>query len=360
MTEIETRRQRSANATKFRRRRIIFVVAIAAVILTVFGVLNRSSIKNFIDNLNGSDYSGSGHGSISLVIHSGDSGSVVAEQMVKLDIVKNYNTLYRLIVKRNQVFYPGTYQLRLQMSADSALTLLADPGSLSVNRVTIKEGLRIGQVFTALSKATSLPIADFEAYLHKPASLGVPATEVSIEGWLFPATYSFAPDLTAKEILKQMVTRMVQELDSLNVAPGDRHNVVTLASVIQAEARLAPDFYKVSRVFINRIHVGMPLQSDATVNYGVGGTKITTTDAARADQNGYNTYVHSGLPIGPIGAPGHRALDAAINPATGTWLYFCTVNLTTGETVFNTTLAGHELAVAKFRAWMAANPGWNG
>ncbi len=360
MTDLETRRNRNEARLKFRRRRIVFLLAIAAVLLVIIGVVNRSAIKDFVDNIGGSDYAGNGHGSITLVIHSGESGTVIAHEMVKLDIVKNYTKLYRLILERKQIFYAGTYRLKLQMSADSALTLLADPKSLLVNKVVIKEGLRIGQVFSALSNSTALPKSDFEAYLHKPSSLGVPSSEVSIEGWLFPATYSFAPNLSAKQILTQMVDRMKSELDTFGVSAADRHKVLTLASVIQTEARLAPDFYKVARVFTNRIRVGMPLQSDATVNYGVGGTKITTTDAARADQNGYNTYVHVGLPIGPIGAPGNRAIDAALHPASGTWLYFCTVNLVTGETEFNTTIAGHNLAVAKFRSWLAANPGWNG
>jgi UPF0755 protein len=229
-----------------------------------------------------------------------------------------------------------------------------------VNKVTIKEGLRVGQVFSELSKATGVAQSDFAALLHQPTAIGVPANEVSIEGWLFPATYLFAPDLSAKQILTQMVTRTVQELDHYGVALADRHRVLTLASIVQKEARQSADFYKVSRTFLNRINIGMPLQSDATVSYGSGGTTVTTTDAERADPNGYNTYVHTGLPIGPISGPGSRAIDAVLHPAAGTWLYFCAINLATGETVFSTTIAEHEAAVAKFRAWMAANPGWNG
>jgi UPF0755 protein len=136
--------------------------------------------------------------------------------------------------------------------------------------------------------------------------------------------------------------------------------VLTLASIIQKEARLQQDFYKVSRVFLNRIDQGMRLQSDATVSYGSGGTTVTTTDAERAAKNGYNTYARDGLPIGPIGAPGATAIDAALHPATGTWLYFCAINLKTGETVFSTTYAEHAVAVKKWQQWMRENPGWNG
>jgi UPF0755 protein len=351
---------RRATAPKFRRRRVVVIAAIILALVAAVGVANRAAIRNYFDTLNGNDYAGNGHGSVSLTVHSGDSGVAVAEHMVKLDIVKNYAKLYRLIVDRNQVFYPGTYSLHLQMAAASALDLLSDPKSLRVNRVTIKEGLRIGQVFSELSKATGLPKANFEAFLTHPSSIGVPSSEVSIEGWLFPATYSFAPELSAKQILSQMAERMKQELDGFGVGAADRHRVLTLASIIQKEARLSADFFKVSRTFLNRLKLGMPLQSDATVSYGSGGTTVTTTDAERANPNQYNTYVHKGLPVGPISAPGHHAIDAALHPATGKWLYFCAINLATGETVFSTTIAQHEVAVAKFRAWLAANPGWNG
>jgi UPF0755 protein len=358
----ETRRHRRI-APKHRRRRRIFIAGLAAAVILILVIVigaNRSAIRSAFEQFTGNDYSGSGHGSVTLVIENGESGESVARSMVELDIVKNFNKVYRLIVDRNQNFYPGSFKMKLQMSAASALDLLARPETQILNRVTIKEGLRVGQVFAELSKATKVPVSDFEALLYKPADIGVPATEVSIEGWLFPATYMFAPDLTAKQILTKMSARAIQELDHYQVAVADRHNVLTLASIIQKEARHVADFYKVSRTFQNRLKINMPLQSDATVSYGSGGTTVTTTDAERADPNGYNTYVHQGLPIGPISGPGSRAIDAALHPVEGNWLYFCAINLATGETVFSTTVAEHEAAVAKFRAWIAKNPGWNG
>jgi UPF0755 protein len=134
--------------------------------------------------------------------------------------------------------------------------------------------------------------------------------------------------------------------------------VITLASIIQREGRYTEDFYKISRVFINRIDIGMALQSDATVSYGAGTVSYTTTAAQRADDNPWNTYKYPGLPKGPISAPGALAIDAALHPADGTWLFFCTVNLETGETEFTTTLSEHERSVAKWRAWMIENPEW--
>jgi UPF0755 protein len=99
------------------------------------------------------------------------------------------------------------------------------------------------------------------------------------------------------------------------------------------------------------------LQSDATVAYGTGNLDtVWTTDAERADaSNLYNTYVHDGLPVGPIGAPGDVALLAALNPTPGPWYFFVPVNLKTGETVFSVTGAEHDRAVGKLQEWCRAS-----
>jgi len=116
--------------------------------------------------------------------------------------------------------------------------------------------------------------------------------------------------------------------------------------------------HKIARVFQNRLDQGMRLQSDATVAYGTGHTdRVTTTDAERADAgNPYNTYAHDGLPVGPIGLPGDAAIDSALYPTAGPWLYFVAVNLKTGETVFSTTVAEHNAAVKQWQAWCRASP----
>jgi UPF0755 protein len=156
-----------------------------------------------------------------------------------------------------------------------------------------------------------------------------------------------------------MVDRTEAELAQYGIALKDSLDVINLAALIQKEARLTQDFFKVSRVFQNRLDIGMLLQSDATVTYGTNGKTVTTTDAQRADRNPYNTYLFSGLPGGPISNPGELAIEAALRPADGDWLYFVTVNLKTGETKFSVTLAEHERAAQEFYAWLRENPEWN-
>lgn len=343
---------------KFFRRRLLAVGLVVALLLGVVAFANRSTIRSFVDSISGADYSGSGHGSVVLQISPGEDGATVSEELVDLGVVKTYRTIYKLVIARDFVFYPGSYQLRLQMSSSSALDALANPANRISNKVTIKEGLRIGQVFDALSKATNIARNDFEAASENFTSIGIEASEVSAEGWLFPATYDFDPGLTAKQVLSQMVERTKSELREFGVAAKDWHRVLTLAALIQKEARQEADFYKVSRVFLNRLDQGMHLQSDATVSYGVNGSTVSTSAADRAAANGYNTYRYPGLPIGPISAPGSVAIDAALHPATGDWLYFCAINLETGETAFSNTYAEHQSAVRLWQAWMRENPGY--
>ena len=324
------------------------------------GYVYRGQIRAAIDTISGADYSGSGSGSAVLVINSGDTGENVANALVKAGVTKNFSYTYKRIIAKNPTFVPGTFKLHQKMSTDAALALIADPASRVVTKVTIKEGLRISSVIKALSNATGISQDEFKGAMANPADFGLPPSLPSLEGFLFPATYSFEPGQSAKQIVQIMVDRMQQELKKYGVNSADQLRVLTLASIIQKEARLSPDFYKVSRVFTNRLSAGMHLQSDATVSYGSGGTTVTTTNAERADPNGYNTYVHAGLPVGPISAPGETAIDAALHPAQGNWLYFCAINLKTGETVFSNTYAEHAKAVALWQAWMKANPGWNG
>ena len=344
--------------SKFSRRRLAVVLIIAVSLLGIIGYANRSAIRSGVDVILGNDYQGDGYSSVLVDINPGDSGETIAKSLVQMGVVKNFNTVYKLILQANPKFYPGSYKLRLHMSAQSALNALLDPKGSVTNRVLIKEGLRANVILDILSASTGIPRTEFSAAAKQRTEIGLPADAVSIEGYLFPATYTFSPKATAAEILKTMISRMQDVLNKFGVKDSDRNRVLTLASIIQKEARQQPDFYKVSRVFLNRIKAGMHLQSDATVSYGVDGKTVNTTAADRANNNGFNTYLHAGLPIGPISSPGAIAIDAALHPADGTWLYFCTINLATGETVFSTTLADHAKAVAQWRAWMKEHPGY--
>jgi UPF0755 protein len=114
---------------------------------------------------------------------------------------------------------------------------------------------------------------------------------------------------------------------------------------------------KVATVLNNRIADGMPLQLDTTVNYANGKSGITTTAQDRANPSPYNTYLHPGLPPGPIGNPGEDALRAVLNPAPGDWRFFVVVDPDTGETRFARTAEEHQQNVLLFQQWLRAHPG---
>ena len=310
------------------------------------------------------DYEGSGGEDVLVMIHDGETGSDIANTLVAQDVVKSYDAFYSLLLAQAEdpVFQPGAYLLASQMSATAALEALQDPETRQELTVVIPEGTAAVDVLASLAEGTDIPLADLQAAAADLSGYGLPAEATSLEGFLFPATYTFQPATSAHDAIKTLVDRQFQALDEAGVAPADRWKTIVMASLIQREAGLRDDYYKVSRVFHNRLDQAQwesgLLQSDATVAYGTGNTHlVTTTDDEREDAgNAYNTYVHPGLPVGPISNPGDLAIDAALHPADGSWLYFVTWNLDTGETIFSTTSEEHEAGVDKWNDWMLEHP----
>jgi UPF0755 protein len=209
-----------------------------------------------------------------------------------------------------------------------------------------------------LAETTGTPPADWEAAAANPAALGLPPyANGQLEGFLFPATYDVEPGTTPADLLGQMVQRSVQALDGLQIPAELRLTVLTKASIVQAEASSTEDMAMVARVLENRLADGMPLQLDTTVNYANGKGGITTTPEDRANPSPYNTYVHAGLPPGPISNPGEDALRAVLNPTPGDWRYFVVVDPDTGDTRFAVTAAEHQQNVLLFQPWRRDHPG---
>ena len=301
---------------------------------------------------------------IIVMIHDGDGGSEITNTLVDQGVVKSFDAFYAILLqtKPEPVFQPGAYQLKTKMVASTALDALLDDGTRLSETVVVPEGTATVDVLQSISEGTDIPLADLQAAAANVASFGLPPEATILEGFLFPATYTFSPGDTAQVALQAMVNRQFEALDTAGVAVADRWSTIVFASLIQREAGLRDDYYKVSRVFLNRLdptqwESGL-LQSDATVAYGTGNTHlVTTTNAERTDAgNLYNTYVHPGMVVGPISNPGDLAIDAALHPVDGPWLFFVTVNLDTGETVFSTTVAEHDAAVVVWQNWMREHP----
>ncbi|WP_182048118.1 endolytic transglycosylase MltG [Curtobacterium sp. ME26] len=305
------------------------------------------------------DYPGSGSGKVTITIKQGDIGEDVAKTLQRSGVVKSSQVFYKLLLTSPDVqFQPGSYALKKEMSSKAALAALKDRDNRVQASIVIPEGTALKDIEAGMVSKAGLSEAEVSAAAKDVGAYGLPSNVTTLEGWLFPATYPINPGWTAKQYFQSMVDTMKERLAAAGVAEADQERVVVFASLVQKEAGLAADYPKVARVFQNRLDIDMPLQSDATVAYGTGNTHtVTTTDAERADAgNEYNTYVHKGLPPAPISNPGDVAIKAVTQEATGKWLYFVTVNLETGETVFSDTYAQHQVAVAQFQAWLRAHP----
>lgn len=334
-------RRRRKERRRRRRARIAATVAFLVVIVVLGGtVWGGYQVYQKLTHV--PDYNGKGSGQVMVEVEQQESLGSVGLTLEKLDVVKSQKA-FEEAANANPDSYkvqPGHYQMRKKMRAKLALDRLLDPSAKVQWRITVPEGMRAKNTLALLSKKTDIPLKDFTKAAKNPADLGLPpSAKGKLEGYLFPATYLFPPNATAKSVLRTMVQRYQQEAINLRLDEQAKehgmtvHEVVTVASLVEAEAK-QDDFGKVSRVVYNRLDEGMPLQFDSTVTYALGRSHLKVTyDDLKVDSP-YNTYKHKGLPPGPIDSPGAHALKAALNPTPGNWLYFVTTNPKTGETKF--------------------------
>lgn len=308
------------------------------------------------------DYNGKGAGSVTVEVHAGDSLTTIGATLEQADIVASEEAFTDAASDNpdSQSIQPGFYEMRRKMSGESALRLLLSGNNRVETQLTVPEGLTAEQIARLIGAKTDIKTADVRKVLDRPQSLGLPSyANGDPEGYLFPATYPIRPDSTARTVVRSMVGKFREVTDQLDLEAAARragmtpHDVVTVASLVQAEASRPEDLGKVARVIDNRAKAGDLLQLDSTVHYAVDGTTngVFTTDEQRAVDDPYNTYRYPGLPPGAIGSPGESALRAALNPTPGDWTFFVTINLETGETLFATTLDQHEANRQKLLAY---------
>jgi len=247
----------------------------------------------------------------------------------------------------------GEYEFTYGMSLREILQKL-EAGRVVTHQLTIPEGFTARDIARLLAGEKLVDADRFMALvadLQFVEALGVRGE--TLEGYLFPDTYRLTRGMGEAEILRTMVTRFRQAVPKDLGAQArrvglDAHSVVTLASLIEKEAKLDSERPLVAAVFYNRLRRNMPLQSDPTAVYGVPRPRrrITSLDLKRKTR--YNTYLKAGLPPGPIANPGAASLQAALNPARVNYLYFVAKN--DGSHFFSRTLAQHAEAVRKYQA----------
>ena len=300
------------------------------------------------------DYKGSGYGKVSVTIYDGESLRSIGRALQAAGVVKSA-TLFTDSATgdpRAATIAPGSYNMSFHMSTVAALSRLFDPTARVVSTILIPEGRRLDEVLRLAAKGTGLALGDFQTAIA--TNLGLPAyAQGNPEGFLFPAKYAVPPGTSARLLLSYMVARFDQAATDLNLearaakAGISPYEAVIVASLLEAEA-YPTDYPKVARVIYNRLGRGMRLQLDSTVNYALGTSLINLTGPQRQVQSPYNTFLHNGLPPGPIDSPGQAALDAALSPAAGPWLYFLTVDPKNHITKFATTLAEFQNLQAQY------------
>ena len=309
------------------------------------------------------DYApGEATGEVLITIEEGFTGQPISQALYEGGVTKTEDVFYDMLIEEglNPNFMPGVYRLQERMTAAAALEAIENPENRMENSVGVSEGSTLAAILPTIAETLEMPLADLEAAAADPAAYGVPAD--SLEGWLFPAVYTFDPGATATDVIQTMVERTRESLTAAGVPEADAQRILTIASIIQREGRVA-DFDKVSRVIQNRLDESNPetrgfLQMDSTAQYGYGelhAGSVSTSEEAQRDDNPWNTYVHKGLPIGPIATSSDAAIRAAMTPADGPWLYFVTVNPSTGETVFTETYAQHQEAIKLWAQWCKEN-----
>ena len=301
-------------------------------------------------------------------VPSGASLQVAADSLAKAGIIRSSRLfrLYALARRGDRAIRPGTYMLPRGSSFGDVLDALRTGRGL-VATVTIPEGYSLAQIVSLLAtrlgvQPESLRAATRDtALLHR---LDVPTP--TLEGYLFPDTYIFPAQTTARAAVGVMVRRFEQvwqpdwtaRLDTVQLS---RHDVVTLASIVEKEARLAEERPVIAAVYMNRLRDRMLLQADPTVQYALGEHQSRVLYRHLEVESPYNTYRHPGLPPGPIASPGRASLVAALYPAEVPYKYF--VAHPDGHHEFRTDYASHEQArrVAR-KAWdsLASPPRQNG
>lgn len=289
-----------------------------------------------------------------ITVPAGASFAAVAERLAEEGVVSDLfwlKALSRLRGDARQV-QAGEYDFREAASPDTVLDRLV-AGDVRRYRFTVPEGLNLREIAAKLDEEGRGDGAVFLKLARDPAliaALGIDAT--TLEGYLFPETYTLIASSTERDLLLAMVeqfrARLTPELIAAAAGSGlDRHQLVTLASIVQKEAGNREEMPRIAAVFHNRLKRRMPLQADPTVIYGIADFDGNLTREHLKTPTPYNTYRIAGLPPGPITSPGEDALRAAAQPAESDELYF--VARGDGTHVFSRTLKEHNRMVRRYQ-----------
>ena len=268
-----------------------------------------------------------------VVIPAGATGDKIAKILYASDVVKSARAFFAAATANSQSkgIQSGTYRLDTRIPGKEAVDQLLDP-KRRIQVLLIREGERLEEIETALLNLDFDKRDIAKMFTEKNDVLGFGMRP--FEGFAFPATYNLTPNQRLSEVRDMVLNKfneVITRLDFISRATKigmDPYSVLIIASIIQAEGFDQRDFSKISRVISNRLAAGMPLQMDSTILYALKERRIAVNSKDLQISSPFNSYNRKGLPPTPIGNPGEAAMEAALAPENGDWLYFVTVEPT--------------------------------
>jgi UPF0755 protein len=375
--------RRNSRADRVRERRIRrrrkmtrLVTLTALIVVVVVAVFVGSRLWHSFFG----DFSGDGKSDVVIQVHDGDSTRAIGQTLVDHHVIASVQKFVDAAHGNSSMssIQPGYYKMRTEIPAVNAVVRLTDP-QYRVGKLVIPEGRQLDDVqdvktnavtegiFTLISRASCVQLDGAQRCVSAdalrksagndtPSMLNVPtwATQLvdsmggdhrRLEGLIAPGTWNVDPSWSAQQILAMLIGESANQYSQrgLGTSPDGQvmstYQTLIVASLVQRESKPA-DFAKVARVIYNRLQVRQRLEFDSTINYPLDRQEVATTDADRARNTPWNTYLNEGLPKTPICSPGDPALAAAERPEAGDWLYFVTVDMQ-GTTLFTSDYQQH-------------------
>lgn len=295
---------------------------------------------------------------VTVVVSTGMTAQNIADVLKDRGIINN-TMAFRVLAKiegLDNSLQAGLYVFSSDMSMQQIIDMLAR-GQVAYHTITIPEGYDVDQIAALIEAKHIGTAAAFKAAARQAAGpdylTPLPGTEYNAEGFLFPDTYQVPWGMSEQDIVKMMMDRFAREFTPAMRAQAAAQgltvrDVITLASLVEREAKKADERPVIAGVFLHRLQLGMPLQSCATIQYILGTPKVDLGVADTEIPSPYNTYQHTGLPPGPIASPGLASIRAVLNPAPTPYLYF--VARPDGSHIFSETYEQHQAAIASLAA----------
>jgi len=291
-------------------------------------------------------------GSTLVVIDRGSTFSQAAQRLAAAGVIQHvfaFRILARFLGVEGDVL-AGEYRFPARVTQREVLQAITTVGAQAASWVTIPEGFTAAQIAARLqSEGIGSASGFLQNFMHQRLVIDGAQTQ-SLEGFLFPSTYLVPLGAAPSEVAAMLTAEFYRELPADAATRARRLRVtvpqaVTIASLVEREAKREADRPRIAEVIYNRLRLRMPLQIDATIEYALPRYKSVLSFSDLQVRSPYNTYVHAGLPPTPIANPGRRSLEAALHPSKGDDLYY--VYCGSGAHVFAKTLAEHQANVAR-------------